>query len=104
MGTRSKREATMRRLIGLAAAMATGALCGSAPALAQSTPGCVAGKANTPQKVAGEVLKVDHGLDEVTVKGKDGMVHEFQVSKDTLRDLKPGDKIEASRRAAPKCP
>ena len=42
MGTRSKREATMRRLIGLAAAMVTGALCGSAPAEAglRSAPKC----------------------------------------------------------------
>jgi hypothetical protein len=32
------------------------------------------------------------------------VVHEFQVSKDTLRDLKAGDKIEASLRVAPKCP
>jgi Cu/Ag efflux protein CusF len=55
-------------------------------------------------KVEGEVLKVDAGLDKITVRGKDGMVHEFQVSKDTLRDLKTGDKIEASLRAAPKCP
>ena len=49
-------------------------------------------------------LKVDHGLDRATVKGKDGMVHEFQVSKDTLRDLKPGHKVEAALRSAPKCP
>jgi hypothetical protein len=104
MGTRSRREATMRRLIGLVAATAVVALCGSGLVLAQSKAGCDGGKASTPQKVEGEVLKGDHGLDKVTVKGKDGMVHEFQVSKDTLRDLKTGDKIEASLRAAPKCP
>jgi Cu/Ag efflux protein CusF len=94
----------MRRFIRLVAAVTVAALCGSGPALAQTKAGCVEGKASTPAKVEGEVVKVDHGLDKVTVKGKDGMVHEFQVSKDTLRDLKAGDKIEASLRAAPKCP
>ena len=94
----------MKRFIGLVAAVTVPALCWSIPAQAQSTPGCVAGKAATPQKIEGEVVKVDHGLDKVTVKGKDGMVHEFQVSKDTIRDLKAGDKIDASLRAAPKCP
>jgi hypothetical protein len=94
----------MRRLFGLGTAVTLAALCWSTPAQAQSTPGCVAGKAATPQKIEGEVLKVDHGLDKITVKGKDGVVHEFHVSKDTLRDLKAGDKIDASLRAAPKCP
>jgi len=104
MSTRSKGEATMRRLIGLVAAMVAVAVCGSGLALAQSKAGCEGGKASTPVRVEGEVLKVDAGLDKITVRGKDGMVHEFQVSKDTLRDLKTGDKIEASLRAAPKCP
>ena len=94
----------MGRFIGLVAAVIVTALCWSGPALAQTKAGCVEGKASTPAKVEGEAVKVDHGLDKVTVKGKDGMVHEFQVSKDTLRDLKAGDKIEASLRAAPKCP
>ena len=104
MGTRSKREATIRRLIGLVAAGAAVVLCGGGSAQAQSKAGCVEGKAATPAKVEGEVVKVDHGLDKVTVRGKDGVVHEFQVSKDTLRDLKAGDTIEATLRAAPKCP
>lgn len=94
----------MRRITPLMVAVTVAALCGVGPAQAQSVSGCVAGKAATPQKVEGEVLKVDHGLDKLTVRGKDGVVHEFQVSKDTLRDLKAGDKIEASLRVAPKCP
>jgi hypothetical protein len=94
----------MGRFLGVVATVTALVLCGGAAAQAQSKAGCVEGKASTPAKVEGEVVKVDHGLDKVTVKGKDGMVHEFQVSKDTLRDLKAGDKIEASLRAAPKCP
>ena len=94
----------MRRITALVVGVTAAVLCWGGSAQAQSTPGCVAGKASTPQKVEGEVLKVDHGLDKLTVRGKDGMVHEFQVSKETLRDLKPGDKIEANLRVAPKCP
>jgi len=94
----------MRRITPLVVAVTAAALCWVGSAQAQSTPGCVAGKAATPQKVEGEVLKVDHALDKLTVRGKDGVVHEFQVSKDTLRDLKAGDQIEASLRVAPKCP
>ena len=94
----------MRRITPLVVAVTAAALCWVGSAQAQSTSGCVAGKAATPQKVEGEVLKVDHALDKLTVRGKDGVVHEFQVSKDTLRDLKAGDRIEASLRFAPKCP
>ncbi len=94
----------MRGFIGLGAALAAVVLCWGGAAQAQSKVGCVEGKAATPQKIEGEVLKVDHGLDKVTVRGKDGMVHEFQVSKDTSRDLKAGDKLGATLRAAPKCP
>src|SRR6202022_1468405 len=42
--------------------------------------------------------------DKLTVRGKDGEGHEFQVSKDTLRDLKAGEQIGWSLRFARKCP
>ena len=93
----------MGRFIGLVATLTAAVLCWGGAAQAQSKAGCVEGKMSTPAKVEGEVVKVDPGLDKVTVRDKDGMVHEFQVSKDTLRNLKAGDKIEASLRAAPKC-
>ncbi len=79
-------------------------LLSSGLAVAQGKPACAGGKVSTPQKVSGEVLKVDAGLDKITVKETNGTVHEFQVSKETLRDLKVGDKIEANLREAPKCP
>lgn len=95
----------MRRSTGLVIGMTAALLLWSGSALAQGKAGCTAqGKMSTPQKVEGQVLKVDAGLDKITVRGKDGMVHEFQVSKETLRDLKAGDQIEASLREAPKCP
>jgi hypothetical protein len=95
----------MRGTTGLVIALAMVPLFWGGSARAQGKPGCTAqGKVSTPQKVDGEVLKIDAGLDKVTVREKDGGVHEFQVSKETLRDLKAGDHIEATLREAPKCP
>ena len=95
----------MRGATSLVVALAMVPLFWGGSARAQGKPGCTAqGKVSAPQKVDGEVLKVDAGLDKVTVRGKDGGVHEFQVSKETLRDLKAGDHIEAMLREAPKCP
>jgi hypothetical protein len=39
----------------------------------------------------------------VTVREKDGTTHEFQANAETLKDMKPGDQIEAKLREAPKC-
>jgi hypothetical protein len=37
------------------------------------------------------------------VAENDGKTHEFQASKETLQDLKVGDKIEANLRSLPAC-
>ena len=52
----------------------------------------------TPQMVEGQVIKIDHRLGRVTIRTADGTVHEFQASKETLQDLKEGDRIEARLR------
>jgi hypothetical protein len=86
------------------AVLVLGLLVWAGTASAQAKAGCDAqGKMMTAQKVQGEVVKVDAGLDKITVRAPDGTVHEFQASKDTLRDLKAGDRIEANLREAPKC-
>jgi aconitase B len=75
------------------------------PAFAQGKPACDAqGRVMTPHKVEGQVVKVDLAQNKVTVRETDGTVHEFQASKETLQDLKAGDRIEANLREAPKCP
>ena len=56
-----------------------------------------------PEKVEGQVLRVDPKTDKVTLRDSDGMTHEFQANKETTKDLKPGDRIEARLRTAPKC-
>lgn len=60
-------------------------------------------KARVPEKVEGQVLRVDMTAGIVTVRAKDGTTHEFQASKETLQDLKAGDQIEMKLREAPKC-
>ena len=53
---------------------------------------------NTPRGVEGRVGKIDMTRERITIRGNDGGTHEFQASKETLRDLKEGDAIEARLR------
>ena len=86
------------------AGLAVALMLWTGTALAQSKPACdPQGKVKTPEKVEGQVVKVEPAQDKVTVRGSDGTVHEFQASKETLQDLKVGDRIEAKLREAPKC-
>jgi hypothetical protein len=70
----------------------------SGTALGQVTYPPPATPANTPQKVEGQVTKIDQSQGRVTIRAKDGTVHEFQASQETLRDLKVGETIEAQLR------
>ena len=56
-----------------------------------------------PEKVEGQVVRVDPATNKVTVRDKSGATHEFQANKETTKDMKPGDQIEARLREAPKC-
>jgi hypothetical protein len=62
------------------------------------------GKVITPRKVDGQVVKVDPAQGRLTVREADGTVHEFQASKETLANLKAGDRVEANLKEAPNCP
>ena len=44
------------------------------------------------------MVKIDKPTGRVTIKTADGSMHEFQASKETLDDLKVGDRIEARLR------
>jgi len=57
---------------------------------------------NTPDRVGGQVTKVDPARNRVTVRDGDGTVREFETSKETLQNMKVGDRIEAKRRAESK--
>jgi hypothetical protein len=96
----------MKRWRSVFAAIVAGVLLSSDAAIAQSKPGCEKdsqGKVATPQAIDGQVVKIDKGQGKVTVRGTNGTTHEFQASKETLRDLKVGDRLEATLRSAPDC-
>jgi hypothetical protein len=58
-----------------------------------------AGKA--PEKIEGQVTKVDPKSGTMTVKRPDGTTHEFKGDAETVREYKKGDKIELTLRAEP---
>ena len=75
---------------------------GGAPG--QGKPDCdLRGNVSTPQKVEGQVVKIDAGQTRVTVREADGKDYEFTASKETLETLKVGDHIKATLRSAPRC-
>ena len=77
----------------------------SSAAFAQAKPACDAkGRVVTPEKVEGVVVYIDHAQNRLSVREADNKVHDFQASKETLADLKVGDRIEANLKEAPKCP
>ena len=83
-----------------------GVLCGmalaqNAPAGQEKPAGC--STAGTPEKVEGQIAKVDPDHGKVTVRGSNGETWEFQASKEILQSYKVGDHIEAKLRTAPNC-
>jgi hypothetical protein len=59
--------------------------------------------AGTPERVAGQVVKVDQAAGRVTIKEADGKTYELHANKDTLHTLKVGDRLEATLRTATAC-
>lgn len=53
---------------------------------------------STPRSVEGRVVRIDRTQGKVTIQAADGSKYEFQASKETLDDLKEGDRIEARLR------
>jgi Cu/Ag efflux protein CusF len=82
--------------------LTTSAVLAAGLAFAQPKADCK-NRAQTPEKVEGQVMAVDQNSGRVTIREKNGNTHEFQANRDTLQDMKPGDKIEAKLREAPKC-
>ena len=91
----------MKRWTCGAVALTVGVMLWSGTAFAQAKPGC--DKASTPQKLEGQVVAIDLNQGKVTMRGSDGVTHEFQASKETLQGYKVGDRIEAKLRSAPEC-
>ena len=95
----------MHKWPAVAAGLAMTFVLWSGPAAGQTKPACdQQGRVMTPQKVEGQVVKVDAAQNKLTVRQADGTVHEFQTSPEAIQGFKPGDRIEATLREAPKCP
>ena len=95
----------MHRWTAVAAGLSVTIVLWSGSALGQAKPPCdQQGRVMTPQKVEGQVVKLDAAQNKITVREANGTTHEFQASKETLQDLKVGDRIDANLREAPKCP
>ena len=92
----------MKRWLVLSGVLTTTALLTTGLAFGQPKADCK-DRAQTPEKVEGQVVAVDQSAGRVTIREKNGSTHEFQANKETLQDMKPGDKIEAKLREAPKC-
>jgi Cu/Ag efflux protein CusF len=86
----------MRKTIGLAALALTIALGQGIVA----APWAATAAEQTSEVIAGLVTKIDHERSRVTLRSSDGESHEFEASAETLKDLKVGDRIEATRRPA----
>lgn len=90
---------TMTRV--LAAGLLAAGMMWSGPAMGQAKPVCdPKTQAGSPEKVAGEVVKVDQATGKVTIKEADGKTYEFHADKSTLQTLKIGDRLEAKLRAS----
>jgi len=81
-------------------------LVAAGPLAAQSTtntgaPRCQPAKA--PERVSGQVVEISSTGDRIKIRDAAGGQHEFQTNQETTRDLKVGDRIEASLRPLPKC-
>src|SRR5262245_14609392 len=97
----------------LTAALVAAALVAGGPTLAQdkskapcqpsASPRSDASalKAKAPEKIDGEVVKVDHKAGMITVRNNDGSIHEFRGDDQTLRDYKKGDKVQLTLRSEP---
>ena len=66
-------------------------------AMAQD-PAAGCAKADTPEQLEGQVVKVDVQHEKVTIRDNTGKLHEFQASKETLQEYKAGDTIKAKLR------
>jgi len=85
-----------RRSLRLAAMALTVALGGGIVA----APRTATAAEEASEIIAGVVTKIDHERSRVTVQSSDGKSREFEVSAETLKRLKVGDRLEAKRRPA----
>src|SRR5688572_6251709 len=60
---------------------------------------CTGARADAPKKLEGKIVKIDHARGTLTVRTHDGKLQDFEGSRDTVREYKLGDELEATLRA-----
>ena len=91
------------RTVSTSVVVVLGLLGGAALAQQGTAPKVNCHVGNAKQQVEGQVMRIDAATQIIAIKESDGTVHEFKASKETLSDLKPGDRIEARLRPAENC-
>jgi hypothetical protein len=93
----------MNRWVTLASGVVAVALLSAGLAFGQQPKSADCDKSRVPEKVEGQVVRVDRATSKVTIRDQKGTTHEFQANQDDAKDMKPGDRIEARLRQAPNC-
>ena len=93
----------MNRWVTFASGLVAVALLSTSLAFGQQPKSAECDKARVPDKVEGQVVRVDQRTNKVTIRDNKGMTHEFQSNPETVKDLKAGDRLEATLRQAPNC-
>ena len=89
----------MRNRVRVPAVLVAATLMWSGIALGQTKPA----DCPKPEKVEGQIVKVDMDQGKLTLRGADGKTFEFSASKETLQDKKVGDRMEVTRRMPEHC-
>jgi hypothetical protein len=72
------------------------------PAPCDSRSSTVAG-AKIPEKIQGQVIRVDPDQGKLTLQDTDGTVREFHASKEVVQQYKVGDRVVATLRPGQNC-
>jgi hypothetical protein len=59
---------------------------------------CTGARADAPKKLEGKIVKIDHERGSLTVRTHDGKLQDFEGSRETVREYKLGDELEATLR------
>lgn len=92
----------MKKWTRLSVGLAAGFMLWSGVALGQEkSAGCA--QTGAPANVEGRVVEIDAGKGKVTISEDNGTTHVFEASKETVQDLKVGDRLKAKLRPLPGC-
>jgi hypothetical protein len=59
---------------------------------------CTGARADAPKKLEGKIVKIDQDRGTLTLRTHDGKLQDFEGSRETVRQYKLGDELEATLR------